>query len=223
MDALARLQPGTAGLLDRVDDTLARWGAPDGHPVWSLLRRTGALPGDAVAGLAAWPVQHWTEQADELRGQAEAVLRTAGGLAALPGWEGRAGEAFAGSLHASRREAAQLAARLGADAEHRDELARIVTDGRLRVARVLARVTSSTEAVALVTGCRPDGRPADPGTVPAVRAGAAAEIATVLLIEIDALLTELDELVTRGPAEPPWEPAVSADVSSPAATLRVGP
>jgi len=47
MDLLDRVTGPAADLLARVDDGLLAEGAPAGHPIWPLLRRAGALPGDA--------------------------------------------------------------------------------------------------------------------------------------------------------------------------------
>ncbi|GAB4046222.1 hypothetical protein [Catellatospora paridis] len=233
MDALRRLNASTAGLLARVDDSLARWGAPEEHPVWPLLRRTGALPGDVVSGLADWSPEPWRQQAAALRGHAEAARAVGGGLDRLPSWEGTAGDAFAVARQRISREARHRADRLRADAVFHDELADVLTAGRARVARGLARVAGSAEAVALVTGVTVGAAAAtrpgrgvgaigetEFGLAPGLRAQAAAAIAVALLTDVDALLTELDELLARGPAVVETK-VVAADIPSTATTLRV--
>ncbi|GAA1638236.1 hypothetical protein ACFQY4_43700 [Catellatospora bangladeshensis] len=248
MDALSHLYLNTAGLLARVDDTLARWGAPETHQVWQLLRRTGALPGDAVAGLSAWSPQPWREQADELRRQAEAAEAAGGRVGDLRGWEGPAASAFQHTADRLRRDVVAWAAELRAQAVHLDSLARCLAAGRSRTARALARVAGSAEAV-LLTGAPDAGEAAAgmlsiavapgarlPGVALAAATGArldgagpvswalaAADVGAALLHEIDVTLTELDDLLTEGPA-PTDEPGLqqSPVVHHPASTtLRV--
>ncbi|WP_144123070.1 hypothetical protein [Catellatospora sichuanensis] len=233
MDALKHLNASTAGLLARVDESLARWGAPEGHPVWRLLRRTGALPGDVVSGLAGWSPEPWRQQAAALRGHAEAMAAIGGGLERLPSWEGAAGDAYAASRQRISREAWHRAARMRAEAAFHEELADVLAVGRARVARGLARVVGSAEAVALVTGVtavavsatgagRGVGAVGEPafGLDPTVRAQAAAAIAAALLADVDAVLTELDGLLARGPVVVETK-VVAADIASTATTLRV--
>ncbi|MEU8006340.1 hypothetical protein AB0B66_34720 [Catellatospora sp. NPDC049111] len=222
MDALRRLQSNTAGLLAQVDESLARWGAPEQHPVWPLLRRTGALPGDAVAGLAGWSPEPWRQQAAALRGHVEAVEAVGDDLARLPSWEGRAGDAFAAARQRIGGDTVSWAARLRADAAYHEELADALTAGRASVARELARVAGSAEAVALVTDvdALAVGGELMFGPVPTVRAQAAATIAAALLAGVDTLLTELDELSARGPLVVETR-VVAADIPSTATTLRV--
>ncbi|MBV1851912.1 hypothetical protein [Catellatospora tritici] len=229
MDALARLHSHTAGLLGQVDDLLARCGAPADHPIWPLLRRTGALPGDLVGGLAAWSPGPWLEQAEVLRRAA----RDADDLVAdLPveragtyGWSGPAADAFAVRAGAVRGQVRDWSEQVRADAERLGELAHWLQDARQRAARVLARVASSAQAVALVTGVAP-GAPSvraevDGGDrVLRVRAAAAAEIGATLLVEFDRLLGEGEELVARAPVV--RESAeLTVDLGPSAATLRV--
>ncbi len=52
MDALDRLAGPARDLLAKVDDSLARTGAPADHPLWPLLRHLRVLPGDAVGAVA---------------------------------------------------------------------------------------------------------------------------------------------------------------------------
>ncbi|WP_212834100.1 hypothetical protein [Catellatospora sp. TT07R-123] len=213
MDALTRLHTHTAGLLGQVDDLLARCGAPADHDIWPLLRRTGALPGDLVGGLAAWSPGPWLEQAEVLR---RAARHTDEVAAALPvaqpadyGWRGPAAEAFAVRAGAARARMRGWSEQALADADRLTELAHWLLDARLRAARVLGRVAGSAQAVTLVTGIAPgaatlrimaggDAGGADRSL--RVRAAAAAEIGATLLAEFDRLLAEGEELVARVPA-----------------------
>ncbi|WP_155368963.1 hypothetical protein [Catellatospora vulcania] len=229
MDALTRLHRGTTGLLARVDGCLTRWGAPEGHPVWPLLRRTGALPGDAVAGLAGWSVQPWLEQRDSLRLQLAEAQVIGERLARVPAWDGRAGDAFAAARDRVSREFGHWADRLHAEAVFHQELAATLGEGKARVARALGRVAGSAEAVVLLIGEGPvpgDTAPGGvavgvPGADPVGQARAAAAIGEVLLREVDAALTALDGLLARGPELPQTEKVVAADLTSTATTLRV--
>ncbi|GAA1417242.1 hypothetical protein ACFQZ4_52665 [Catellatospora coxensis] len=241
MDALRQLQSNTAGLLAQVDESLARWGAPEQHPVWPLLRRTGALPGDAVAGLAGWSPEPWRQQAAALRAHAAVVAAVGVDLGRLPSWDGRAGDAFAAARRRIGVDTAHRVDRMRADAAHHEELADVLTAGRASAARALARVAGSAEAVSLVTGitigtgrgsATAPGMGAGPGfglgasgdfglgPEPAARAQAAATIAAELLAVVDTLLAELEALVTRGPVVVETT-VVAADVPSTATTLRV--
>lgn len=230
MDALTRLHHSSAGLLARVDGCLARWGAPEGHPVWPLLRRTGALPGDAVAGLNGWSAAPWLEHKDLLRMHLSEAHELGEGLARVPAWDGRAGDAFAAARDRVSRELTQWSDRMLAEAAFHEDLAFTLAEGKARVARALAEVASSAEAVVLVTGEGPVAGDWAPGGVaagvpagpdPVVQARAAAAIAQVLLAEVDAVLTALEELLARGPVLPQPEKVVAADVPSTATTLRV--
>src|SRR5256885_352929 len=71
MDLLDRVYPVARELLDRVDATLLAGGAPADHPIWPLLRRLGALPGEVVAHLAGGAPGGLTETGDTLRQHAD--------------------------------------------------------------------------------------------------------------------------------------------------------
>ncbi|MEV4411209.1 hypothetical protein [Catellatospora sp. NPDC049609] len=250
MDVLTHLYANTAGLLARTDDALARWGAPQTHEVWPLLRRTGALPGDAVAALAGWSPQPWRDRAEELRRQADAAEALGERAGGLPGWEGAAGTAFRAAARQLDRDVTAWAGGLRADAAHLDDLARCLAAGRSRTARTLALVAGSAEAVTLVTAPAagvPVGLPlasvlpgmAVPGAVlagtavgglgpdgagPVAWARAAAEIGAALLRAIDTTLTELDDLLAAGPApadRPSAQAAPAAHVPPTDTTLRI--
>jgi hypothetical protein len=55
MDPFDRLAGPAGDLRRRVGESLAAGGAPEGHPIWPLLRRLRALPGEALAALRPAP------------------------------------------------------------------------------------------------------------------------------------------------------------------------
>lgn len=226
MDALSRLEPVARPLLTQVDEALATLGAPADHDVWRLLRRVGATPAGAVtffaaltgSGLQASSPASLRRAADTLREQARTFAAVT--VPTSVPWAGRAGEAYAaqavalaGHLHGpagtSRISSDEdsLSSRLVATASYVDDVAGWQGRSRDRIARALAGVLSSAEAVTLCAagGLRPTPGPA-PGEVLA-----AAEIgAHILAAAADALtdgqeLTRawaprLAELPYRGPA-----------------------
>jgi hypothetical protein len=224
MDALARLQPTAAGLLAQVDEVLTHYGAPADHEVWPLLRRLGALPGDAVTAVAGWTAEPWTQQAETMRRQAESGAAQVDLLRSLTAWEGPAGEAFTVRLGAASEDSAALVERITASAEQLEQLAQWLTAGRQSLARILGRVLSSAEAVYLVTGATrarvlPDGTLADdrhhPAHAQAGRAAAAADIAVVLLAQVERLAEEGEGLLASEARLPHvGQEPVTADVSS---------
>ncbi|MEH0843583.1 hypothetical protein V6U81_14455 [Micromonospora sp. CPCC 205711] len=150
MDALDRLAEPALHLLARVDTLLAA-GAPEAHPVWPLLRRMQVLPGDALrAFLDLHPAP--------LAGAGHAVRRLVpaydDACAALtdPGiWSGPAAGAYDEARSALLRHLDEgpesLVGRLESTAGYADALAHWVEGSRLAVARVLADVLGSAEAV----------------------------------------------------------------------------
>jgi hypothetical protein len=164
MDALARLEPVARPLLRQIDDALATLGAPPGHQVWSLLRQVRATPADAVTAFAE--MTEMTERSGPLRAASEAVRAQveayAGATipASVP-WAGGAGEAYAdqaAALATHLRGAASpdggdvgdsMTDRLEATASYVDEVAAWQARARGRIARALADVLSSAQAVSL--------------------------------------------------------------------------
>jgi hypothetical protein len=153
VDALDRLAGPARDLLSRVDETLARAGAPPDHPLWPLLRRLGVLPGDAVAAVA-------TLRPAPLAG-AGPVLRTLSSQYAQPrgmppDWQGPAAEVFtAGWTNLSGYVEVGLAGRLAETASCAEAVVDWVGRTRLAVARVLAAVMTSAEAVTMGSGDEP--------------------------------------------------------------------
>ncbi len=225
MDALdVVLGPGR-DLLGRVDATLAAAGAPAGSPVWDLLRRTGALPGDAlefVAGLDPVPMLAAAEElrarAAEFTGERSAVE----GVAADRPWEGSGADAFTAVWRTLADHIGDtvdageptLAGRLAALASYVDGVAAWSGTLRGRLALAVADALASAEALVLKTA-PPDGTAA--GTA------AAAVGATVLGPVADALRSgrDLHDTWTPSLAELTYRGAVSAGPSGFSSTTRV--
>lgn len=156
MDALDRVIAPATELLASVDEQLVDGGVPDHHPIWPLLRRLHALPGDAVAwvaGLRPTPLAVAAEEVHALSGEyTEAHATLAGGS----GWQGSAANAFHTRRAALARQLADgpesLTGRLTATADYAQALAVWVADGRIALARTLAEVLGSAEAVTVLAG-----------------------------------------------------------------------
>lgn len=173
MDALDRLAELGLDLLARVD-TLLAGGAPEGHRLWPLLRRMQVLPGDAVREfIELYPAP--------LAGAGHAVRQLVRGyddtcamLADPVAWSGPAAAAYDEARNALLRHLDEgpesLVGRLESTAGYADALADWVEGSRLALARTLADVLRSAEAVTVHT--------ADAGPAGAL---AAAEIATRVL------------------------------------------
>ncbi|SCG63466.1 hypothetical protein [Micromonospora halophytica] len=221
MDALDRLAEPGLDLLRRVDRLLAA-GAPEGHRLWPLLRRMQVLPGDALrAFLDLHPAP--------LATAGHAVRRLVRGYddasAALtdPGlWSGPAASAYDEARSALLRHLDEgpesLVGRLESTAGYADALAHWVEGSRLAVARVLAEVIGSTEAVHVHAATALGAEPG-PGTL------AAAEIATrvlsVLGVAYDGAETLLREW-SPSLAESTWRGQAGTAGVRYDGTLRVG-
>ncbi|MGY0007179.1 hypothetical protein [Micromonospora sp. I033] len=178
MDALDRLAEPGLDLLVRVDALLAA-GAPEGHRLWPLLRRMQVLPGAAVREfLDLHPAP--------LAGAGHAVRRLVRGyddtcamLADPVAWSGPAAGAYDEARGALLRHLDEgpesLVGRLESTAGYADALADWVEGSRVALARALAEVLRSAEAVTVHAATRPG---ADAGRSGAL---AAAEIATRVL------------------------------------------
>jgi hypothetical protein len=152
-DALDRLAGPAADLLDRVDTTLTRCGAPADHAIWPLLRRVGALPGEVVGAIAALRPGPLAAAGMPLR----ALIRRYGdaAVAGPVGWRGAAADRFADQWTALRThldgDAESLTGRLAATAGYLDAVADWLAEGREALARTLASALISAEAVAVRT------------------------------------------------------------------------
>jgi hypothetical protein len=223
MDALARIAPPAVELLDRVDAVLAHAGAPADHPIWPLLRRLRALPGEAVAAFAPVTPESLAAATDTVHGLAVAYEREA-----LPGgsgdWRGAGAESFSAQWQALRAHRDGLAERIRATASYLGALESWLAASRALLARTLAEVLTSAEAVEVHTATDPpggpdfgwpagaasaDGRQVGTGTTPAdgpVGVGtvgvarAAAEIAVRVLESFDRIHEQGERLVEE------WRP-----------------
>jgi hypothetical protein len=211
MDALARLNPVAAPLLHDVDEALATLGAPPTHPIWRLLGHVGALPSDVVAFLAEWEPSRLRAAATTLRVQADAYANTS--IPAEPPWEGETSLRYAVMAAAVRDHLAgdpeSMAGRLGGLASYVDAVADWQQSLRDDMARTLAAVLTSSQAVTLRAARR--SRAGETGGVTAAVTAAADIGAAVLGVAQDAAAAgerlargfgALDELPYRAPAQP---------------------
>ncbi|MCG5472963.1 hypothetical protein LADH09A_000844 [Micromonospora sp. LAH09] len=210
MDALDRLAEPGLDLLRRVDALIAA-GVPEGHRVWPLLRRMQVLPGDAVRGfLDLHPAP--------LAGAGHAVRRLVRGYddvsAALTDavlWSGPAATAYGQQRAALLRHLDEgpdsLVGRLESTAGYADALADWVEGSRLALARTLADVLRSAEAVAVVaaTAAGVSTRPGPIGPGVADAAEIAARVLAVLCVAYDGAETLLRQWAPSL-AEAAWRP-----------------
>jgi hypothetical protein len=226
VDALDQAADAAADLLARVDEVLWRVGAPAEHPVWPLLRRLRALPGDAVGAVAALRPGPLAGAGSVLRPLADAYEDVCRTTAAEPAWDGAAAGAYAArrstlNAHlAGDRAGAGLAGRVRDTASYAEAVAAWMLDSRRAVAQALVDVLTCAEAVTVRVGTEPS---------PAL-AAAAADIAARVLAPTagaydaaDALYADWAGRLAEAPApdEPdaglPAVPGPSADPGLPAA------
>lgn len=195
MDALDQLIGPADDLLSRVDSLLTRSGAPADHPLWPLLRRLGVLPGDAVSAVAAVRPAALAAVGPVLGGLTEEYAELS--FPDTGGWQGSAAEAYATRSASLAAQVTGGATALAETARWADAVADWAGRMRLAVARTLALVLTSAEAVAVVTEA------AD--AVPA-----AADIAARVLQTVADAYAEAEDLVTNwsylrdeAPAESP--------------------
>jgi hypothetical protein len=202
MDVLDRIAGPGRDLLSRVDTMLAAGGGPPDHPVWPLLRRVGALPGDVLAAFCALAPEQVTAAGNAVRGRAEAYVEERDDLAASVAattWEGGSAASFGqrwaslgGYLGADVAPDAQsLAGRLAATASYLEEVAGWMRSARRDLAYEVATALGSMEAVRVRTPA-----PAAPGQPD--RAGpAAATIGAVVLAVADRQAGAAEEVLER--------------------------
>ncbi|MFG3419958.1 hypothetical protein ACIBTZ_11365 [Micromonospora sp. NPDC049460] len=213
MDTLDRLAEPGLDLLGRVDTLLAA-GAPEGHRVWPLLRRMQVLPGEAVRNfLDLHPAP--------LAGAGHAARRLVRGYDAASAaladpvlWSGPAASAYGQSRAALLRHLDEgpesLVGRLESTAGYADALADWVEGSRLALARALADVLRSAEAVAVVAATSVPGGgpvhqgPAGPGGTEA--AEIAARVLAVLCVAYDGAETLLRQWGPSLAESRWWEP-----------------
>ncbi len=117
-DLLDRVAEPGLDLLHRVDAALASAGAPADDPVWPLLRRAGALPGEILSHLlgadpAALPVA-----GDDVRAESVALSRAVDAVPGPAGWRGHAADEFAAQWSAAAGQVDRITERLTATADH---------------------------------------------------------------------------------------------------------
>ncbi|GIH11505.1 hypothetical protein Rhe02_95720 [Rhizocola hellebori] len=176
---MSRLHPAACGLLTLVDNTLARTGCRDDHPIWPLLREGGRLPGDALTCAAGWLPDELHTRADLLAQQRESEADVATALTESAGWEGEASAAFHARLASARHDLTRLDETGRLMHDWFTDLASYLDQARLRLAHILSRALKSSEAVTLKVG------PALVGVTPSAQAEAAATIGATVLAEVN--------------------------------------
>ncbi|MFG3703390.1 hypothetical protein ACGF7U_01425 [Micromonospora sp. NPDC047670] len=215
MDTLDRLAEPGLDLLRRVDTLLAA-GAPEGHRVWPLLRRMQVLPGEAVRNFLDLHPTPLADAGNTVRRLVRAYDDASAALADPVLWSGAASSAYGQARAALLRHLDEgpesLVGRLESTAGYADALADWVEGSRLALARALADVLRSAEAVAVVGATAVPGGgqerrgPAGPGGIEA--AEIAARVLAVLCVAYDGAETLLRQW---GPslAESRWREPVS--------------
>ncbi|GAB3067650.1 hypothetical protein [Micromonospora schwarzwaldensis] len=211
MDALDRLAEPGLDLLTRVDALLAA-GAPEGHRLWPLLRRMQVLPGAAVREFLDLHPAPLTGAGHAVRRLVRGYDDTCAVLTDPVAWSGSAASAYDEARTALLRHLDEgpesLVGRLESTAGYADALAGWVESSRAALARALAEVVGSAEAVTVHAASRP-GVEAGPAG-----ASAAAEIATRVLGVLGVAYDGAETLLRQwGPslAETTWrDRAVSA-------------
>jgi hypothetical protein len=207
MDALARLEPVARPLLAAVDRLLGTLGAPADHAVWGQLRAVGGTPADAVGFFARLRPAQLAASGSGLRGLERAYAAI--DIPVTVPWRGPAGEeyaAYAAALAEHLNGDDSLAGRAAGSASYVDEVAGWQQRSRDRMARALADVLVSAQAVAVTAH-----RGAADASLDAVIA--AADIGAYLLSLAAAAIREghdlhqsspagLSELAFRAPAGP---------------------
>src|SRR5262249_34315819 len=155
-----------------VDEALATLGAPPSHPVWRLLGRVGATPGDIVGVVADLEPDRQRAAAVALRQQADAYVNAS--VPTDPPWEGRTSQRYALTAVAVRDHLGtgpeSMAGRLRDLASYVDSVADWQQTARDAVARILAQVITSGQAVTLRAQ---RSRPGDSGGLTAAVVAAA--------------------------------------------------
>jgi hypothetical protein len=203
MDLLDRVYPPARDLLGRVDASLMASGAPDDHPIWPLLRRLGALPGELVGELASVASEPLSATAGPLRGRADGYAGGLGSVPAVAAWRGPAAEGFAaqwstlGGYLAGDEDT--MAGRLVDTARYLDDVAAWLIRARREVAGAVAVCLGSAEAATL-SGA-PSASPRDAvlaaATIGAHILEAVAEVVDDGQRTLDAWAGRLDELPYR--------------------------
>lgn len=207
MDALDQLAGPGADLLGRVDDLLARAGAPDDHRIWPLLRRLRVLPGDAVRAVTALRPAPLASAGHAVRNLIREYDDAGEALTDGDSWRGAAADAFAAHRTALASHLTDgpdsLTGRLDATAGYAQAVADWAADSRAALARTLVGVLVSAEAVTVVTADLPGDR----------SARAAAEIGARVLASVAGAYDAGERLLARWApslAELPYQRSVEA-------------
>lgn len=215
MDELDRLAEAGGDLLQRVDTLLARGGAPDDHRVWPLLRGIGALPGAAFESFAALRPTPLAAAGHAVRQHIRRYDDACATLTAQVHWSGTAASAFTVARTALVSHLDQgpesLVGRLESTAGYADALADWVDRSRLALARILAEVLGSAEAVTVVGAYRSD-EPVSPR-----EAYAAAEIAARVLAALSVAYDGAERLLRQ------WSPSLAESAYRPPAASTFPP
>ncbi|MFI9641368.1 hypothetical protein ACIG87_15105 [Micromonospora sp. NPDC051925] len=199
MDPLDRLAEPGLDLLSRVDTLLAA-GAPEAHPVWPLLRRMQLLPGEALRAFLDLHPAPLATAGHAVRRLVRGYDDACAALTDQGVWSGPAGASYDEARTALLRHLDEgpesLVGRLESTAGYADALADWVEGSRLAVARVLAEVLGSTEAVRVRAATAP-------GAEPAAGGGAAAEIATRVLSVLGVAYDGAETLLRQ------WSPSLA--------------
>ncbi|WP_446217973.1 hypothetical protein [Micromonospora sp. IBHARD004] len=200
MDALDRIAAPGLDLLARVDALLAA-GAPEGHRLWPLLRRMQVLPGDAVRDFLDLQSAPLATAGHAVRRLVRAYDDACAALTDPVAWSGPAASAYDEARGALLRHLDEgpesLVGRLESTAGYADALAEWVEGSRLALARALADVLGSAEAVTVLAATRSGGA-ADPAG-----AYAAAEIATRVLAVLGVAYDGAETLLRQ------WSPSLA--------------
>jgi uncharacterized protein YukE len=203
-------------LLARVDDTLVAAGAPADHPLWTLLRRVGALPGEAADAIAALRPEPLEAAADEVRALAETYASESPDP---DGWTGTAARAYAARWRDLSGHLDDVATRLAATGAHLTEVADWTRNARRALVAVLADALGSAEAVRLrASGTGAFGDPS------AERVEAAARVGARVLDVVARTYDDGRALVDRWTGrldELPYRPAADAGAAPVAGTTTV--
>ncbi|MFK3981502.1 hypothetical protein ACI2K4_14135 [Micromonospora sp. NPDC050397] len=183
MDSLDHLAGPAADLLGRVDELLTAVGAPDDHPIWPLLRRAGALPGAVLGEVVALQPAPLAAAGPALRTLSSGYDHARHPLTGGEPWQGAGAEAYAAhrdalATYLGGDGAESLTGRLDATASYADAVADWMVHTRHTLARTLAELLGSAEAVLVVTADHVAGPPAEP-------AAAAAEIGARVLATVE--------------------------------------
>ncbi len=153
MDLLDRIAVPARDLLARVDGALLAGGAPADHPIWPLLCRVGALPGELVAQLTDAPTGQLRSSADLLREYRRSYVDGVDTMPGAAGWRGRAADAFGAQWRSLATHLADgpdsMAGRLLDTVSFVDDVAAWLSATRDAVGAAVVECLGSVEAVAI--------------------------------------------------------------------------